>query len=77
MDLVYFFYPKNFTIKGIYKLDDRIATEVDEMPPEGVPRLVLYLLGGQVHTYLGAEWPPKRHEFRPPMKRAVVDNPIS
>jgi hypothetical protein len=73
MDLVYFFYPKNFTIKGIYKLDDRIATEVDEMPAEGTTRLVHYMLGGQVHTYMGDEWPPKRHTFRPPMKKAVVD----
>jgi hypothetical protein len=73
MDLVYFFYPKNFTIKGIYKLEDRIATEVDEMPLVGAPRIVLYVLGGKVHTYLGEDWPPKRHEFRPPMKKAVVD----
>ena len=74
MDLVYFFYPKNFTIKGIYKLEDRTATEVDEMPREGTPRLVLYVLGGKVHTYLGEEWPPKRpRTLRPPVKQAIIE----
>jgi len=73
MDMVYFFYPRNFTIKGIYKLDNLVATEVDEMPPVGAPRIVLYVLGGKVHTYLGEDWPPKRHTFRPPLKRAVIE----
>jgi hypothetical protein len=72
MEMVYFFYPKNFTIKGIYKLEHLVATEVDEMPPVGTPRIVLYVLGGRVHTYLGEDWPPKRHTLRPPLRRAVI-----
>lgn len=74
MDLVYFFYPRNFTIKEIFKIELNVLTQVDVMPRPGEPRLVHYLLGGQVHTYLGEEWPPRRHTFRPPMKRAVVES---
>ena len=49
-----------------------MATEVDEMPSVGTTRIVLYTLGGQVHTYMGEDWPPKRHTIRGPVRRAVI-----
>ena len=74
MELVYFFYPKNFTIKKIFIVQDFIATETDVMPPDGQERIVNYILGGKIHTYMGTTWPPRRHTFRPPLKRAVTDS---
>ena len=72
MDLVYFFYPKNFKIKNIFKIEDRVLTEADHVP-DGTRRVTRYLLGGKVHTHLGTSWPPRGHTMRMPITRAWVE----
>lgn len=72
MDLVYFFWPKNFKIKSIFKIEDRVLTEVDAVP-DGTRRVTQYLLGGKVHTCLGTSWPPRGHVMRMPITKAWVE----
>jgi hypothetical protein len=72
MDLVYFFFPKNFKIKNIFEIEDRLLTETDHVP-EGTPRVTRYVLGGAVHTCLSTSWPPRGHTMRLPIKRAWVE----
>ena len=74
MDLVYFFFPKNFKIKNIFEVDDRILTETDEPVPNGTRRVTRYILGGKVHTHLGTSWPPRGHAMRMPITRAWVES---
>ena len=72
MDLVYFLYPKNFKIKNIFKIEDRILTEVDSVAP-GTRRVTRYILGGKVHTCLGTSWPPRGHIMRMPITKAWIE----
>jgi len=74
MDLVYFFWPKNFKILNIFKVDDRTLTEVADVPAEGVTRVTRYMLGGKVHTCLGTSWPPTGHTMRLPIAKAWVES---
>lgn len=72
MDLVYFFWPKNFKIKNVFEIDDRILTETDHVP-DGTRRVTRYVLGGKVHTHMGTAWPPRGHAMRMPITRAWID----
>ena len=74
MDLVYFFWPKNFKILNIYEVQDRTLTEVCSEPPDGVTRVTRYRLGGRVHTCLGTSWPPKGHAMRLPIAKAWLES---
>ena len=73
MDIVYFFWPKNFKILNIYEVQDRTLTEVGAPPPDGVTRVTRYRLGGRVHTCLGTSWPPTGHTMRLPIAKAWVE----
>lgn len=73
MDLVYFFWPKNFKIKNTFEIEDGVLTETDHVP-DGTSRVTRYVLGGQVHTCLSTSWPPRGHAMRLPIKRAWVES---
>lgn len=73
MDVVYFFWPKNFQVVNIYKIEDRVLTETDHVP-DGTRRVTRYVLGGRVHTRLGTSWPPRGHAMRMPITRAWIES---
>jgi hypothetical protein len=74
MDLIYFFWPKNFKILNIFEVQDRTLTEVADVPAEGVTRVTRYILGGKIHTCLGTSWPPVGHIMRLPIAKAWVES---